>query len=111
MDGVATPTQRTALTDTGWRSPRRLAGLSGLGMLAAILANGPLAAARGVPQYWEPDGATRVGERLQDQASFVPTLAFFFISTLIFAFGIPFWAGLRSVVREHSPDGLGADVV
>jgi hypothetical protein len=80
-------------------------------MLAAILANGPLAAARGVPQYWEPDGATRVGERLQDQASFVPTLAFFFISTLIFAFGIPFAAGLRGVVREHSPDGLGADVV
>ncbi|MGH2381468.1 MAG: hypothetical protein ACRDG7_09640 [Candidatus Limnocylindria bacterium] len=110
MDGVATA-HRTGLTDTGWRSPRNLAGLSGLGMLAAILANGPLASIRGVPQYWEPDAATRVGELLGDQASFVPTLAFFFLSTLIFVFGIPFVAGLRRVVREHDPDGLGADVV
>jgi hypothetical protein len=111
MDGVATATGPTALADTARRSPRHLAGLSGLGMLAAILANGPLASARGVAQYWQPDAATRVGERLADHAAFGPTLAFFFLSTLIFVFGIPFVAGLRRVVREHDPDGLGADVV
>jgi len=111
MNGVATATRQTAVADILRRTPRHLAGLSGLGMLAAILANGPLASARGVPQYWEPDAATRFGERLADHAAFVPTLAFFFLSTMIFVFGIPFVAGLRRVVREHDPDGLGADVV
>jgi hypothetical protein len=111
MHGVATATGSPALVDTGGRSPRHLAGLSGLGMLAAIVANGPLASARGVAQYWEENAASRVGERLADHAAFVPTLAFFFLSTLIFAFGFPFVGGLRRVVREHDPDGLGSDVV
>lgn len=89
----------------------RLAGLSGLAMLAAIIVNGPLAAARGVPQYWEPNASTAIAARLGDAAAFPASIAFFFLSTLIFVLGIPFIAGLRRVVREQSPDGLGADVV
>jgi hypothetical protein len=111
MDGIAAAPRAVLASTARTKGPQRLAGLSGLAMLAAIIANGPLAAIRGVPQYWEQDAATRIGERLGDQAAFVPTLAFFFVSTLIFVFGIPFVAGLRGVVREHDPDGLGADIV
>jgi hypothetical protein len=111
MAGIAAA-PRTALASTArTKGARRLAGLSGLAMLAAIIANGPLAAIRGVPQYWEADAATRVAERLADDAAFGPTLALFFLSTLIFVFGVPFVSGLRGVVREHDPDGLAADVV
>jgi len=89
MAGIAAA-PRTVLAYTARTTgARRLAGLSGLAMLAAIIANGPLAAIRGVPQYWEADAATRVAERLADDAAFGPTLAFFFLSALIFVFGIP----------------------
>jgi hypothetical protein len=80
-------------------------------MLAVILANGPLRSLRGVPWFWEQDAANTIRERLRDEGGFTPTLIFFFVSTLIFVFGIPFLAGVRRLVREHDPDGLGGDVV
>jgi hypothetical protein len=111
MDAVAVAAPATISKDSHWRTQRRLSGLSGLGMLAVIVANGPLRSLRGVPWFWEPDAATRIGERLGDEADFASTLIFFFLSTLIFVFGIPFVAGIRRLVREQDPAGLGADVV
>jgi hypothetical protein len=111
MDGISAAPRTVRASTARTEGAQRLAGLSGLAMLAAIIANGPLAAIRGVPQYWEADAATRVAERLADDGAFGPTLAFFFLSTLIFVFGIPFVAGLRRVVADRDPDGLGADVV
>ncbi len=89
----------------------RRAGFSGLAMLGVILVNGPLAAARGIPQYWEPNGASAIGSRLSDARTAQSSIVFFFLSTLIFVFGIPFIAGLRRAVNAAGRGELPGDVV
>lgn len=89
----------------------RLAGFSGLAMLGVILVNGPLAAARGIPQYWEPNAASAISSRLADPDAAGSSILFFFLSTLIFVFGIPFIAGLRHAIMVPGRDDMWPDVV
>lgn len=104
---------RPALVDAARRptSALRYAGFSGLAMLAVILVNGPLAAARGIPQYWEPHAVSAIGSHLADSGAAPSSILFFFLSTLIFVFGIPFVAGLRRAILVPGRDALWADVV
>lgn len=89
----------------------RWAGWSGLAMLAVIVVNGPLASLRGVPDYWAPGAATAVASYLLDPSSLRLAVIFFFASTLIFVFGIPFFAGLRELTRKSDPSGLASGAV
>jgi len=89
----------------------RWAGWSGLAMLAVIVMNGPLASLRGVPEYWSPNAGPAVASYLGDPASVRLAVIFFFASTLIFVFGIPFFAGLRELTRRTDPSGLASGVV
>lgn len=92
-------------------SALHLAGFSGLAMLGVILVNGPLAAARGIPQYWEPNAASAIGSHLADSGAAQSSILFFFLSTLIFVFGVPFIAGLRRAILVPGRGDLWADVV
>ena len=77
-------------------TPARAAGWSGLAMLVAIIVNGPLSALRGLPDYWSAGAAADLGTYLADPSRLRLAVLFFFLSTLIFVFGIPFVSGLRS---------------
>jgi hypothetical protein len=92
-------------------APLRWAGWSGLAMLAIIVANGPMASLRGVPDYWAPNATTAVASYLEDSSSLRMSVIFFFFSTLIFVFGIPFFAGLRELTRREDTSGLASGVV
>lgn len=92
-------------------SALHVAGFSGLAMLGAILVNGPLAAARGIPQFWEPNAVSVIGSHLADAGTAQSSILFFFLSTLIFVFGIPFIAGLRRAILVSGRGDLWADVV
>jgi hypothetical protein len=91
--------------------PGRLAGWSGLAMLAVIVANGPLSAIRGLPEYWSANAATDLGAYLADPGRLRLAVVFFFLSTLIFVFGIPFFAGLRRAVRARGRSELFASTL
>ena len=80
-------------------------------MLAAILVNGPLASLRGVPDYWAPGASANVARYLSDPANLRLAVIFFFLSTLIFVFGIPFFAGLREVMRGLDASGVAGGAV
>ena len=90
-------------------TPTRAAGWSGLAMLVAIIVNGPLSALRGLPDYWSVGAAADLETYLADPSRLRLAVLFFFFSTLIFVFGIPFIAGLRLALRAHgSSDGLSS---
>jgi hypothetical protein len=89
----------------------RWAGWSGLAMLAVIVLNGPLGAMRGLPDYWGNDAASAVGSYLTDSGSLRLAVIFFFLSTLIFVFGIPFFAGLRELTRVSGGPNLASGAV
>jgi hypothetical protein len=89
----------------------RWAGWSGLAMLAVIVLNGPLGAMRGLPDYWGNDAASAVGSYLTDSGSLRLAVIFFFLSTLIFVFGIPFFAGLRELTRVGGGPNLASGAV
>ena len=91
--------------------PAQVAGWSGIAMLAAILVNGPLSALWGLPEYWSTGAASDLGAYLGDPARLRLAVAFFFLSTLIFAFGIPFFAGLRLVLRTHGSSEIFSSVL
>jgi hypothetical protein len=87
------------------------AGWSGLAMLVAIVANGPLAALRGLPVYWATDAGAGFASYFADPARLELAVVFFFLSTLIFVFGIPFFAGLHLAVRTHGRSDLAAPIL
>ena len=96
------PTTEAAIADGPPVSPgtrlRRVTGWCGIGMMAAILINGPLSAAvQRVPSYWSPGASPRLTTYLQDQTNLDQMVLFFALSNLIFVFAIGFFAGLRRV--------------
>jgi hypothetical protein len=85
----------------------RFAGVSGLLMVAAIIVNGPLAAvAERYPSFWTTSAGADLEEFLQDSQRLDRAVLFFALSNLIFIFAIPFFAGLRSLVRDADPSGF-----
>jgi hypothetical protein len=101
---------RAASTSIGMKSAQ-VAGWSGLAMLVVIIVNGPLSALRGVPDYWSVGAAGDLAAYLADPARLQLAVVFFFVSTLIFVFGIPFFAGLRLALRAHGSSELSSSVV
>jgi hypothetical protein len=89
----------------------RWAGWSGLAMLSVIILNGPLGAIRGLPEVWGQDAVTAVGSYLTDAGFLRLAVIFFFLSTLIFVFGIPFFAGLRELTKVNGAPNLASGAV
>ena len=79
-------------------SLRRVTGWCGIGMMAAIVVNGPLSAAvQRVPSYWSPGANPKFATYLRDQSNLDQMVLFFALSNLIFVFAIGFFAGVRRV--------------
>ncbi len=77
---------------------RRVTGWCGIGMMAAIVVNGPLSeAVQRMPSYWAAGAAPRFANYLQDETNLDQMTLFFALSNLIFVFAIGFFAGLRRV--------------
>ena len=80
---------------------RRLTGWCGIGMVVAILVNGPLSVAlQRMPSYWEAGAGGKFTAYLQEGANVDQMVIFFALSNLIFVFGIGFFAGLRRVSNQ-----------
>ncbi len=93
-------------------TPRRLTGWCGLGMVAAILVNGPLSQAmQRVPSYWDPGAGPRLGAYLSDDANIDQMVVFFAASNLIFVFAIGFLAGLRHLPHRSNLSDWARGVV
>jgi hypothetical protein len=90
----------------------RVAGLSGLLMVAAIGVNGPLAAAvERYPSFWTASAGADLQAFLRDSHRLDRAIIFFALSNLIFIFAIPFFAGLHALVRHADPSGFLRGVV
>jgi hypothetical protein len=90
----------------------RLAGLSGLLMVVAIVINGPLSAGvERYPSFWTSSAGADLRQFLQDSHSVERAIVFFALSNLIFIFAIPFFAGVRVLVRDADPSGFLRGVV
>ena len=90
----------------------RLTGLSGLLMVTAIVINGPLSAGvERYPSFWTSSAGVDLGQFLQDSDRVESAVVFFALSNLIFIFAIPFFAGLRVLVRDADPSGFLNGVV
>lgn len=82
---------------------RRLTGWCGIGMVAAILVNGPLSQAlKRVPGYWNAGAGDELSAYLQSDSNIDQMLLFFALSNLIFVFAIGFLAGLRRIVNQSA---------
>jgi hypothetical protein len=80
---------------------RRLTGWCGIGMVVAIVINGPLSIAlQRTPSYWDAGAGAKFAEYLQDGANVDQMVIFFALSNLIFVFAIGFFAGLRRVANR-----------
>lgn len=91
---------------------RVLAGWSGVGMVVAIVINGPVSIAVGrMPNYWTADAADRLSHYLSDDANITKSIAFFALSNLIFVFALGFFSGLRRLATEADASGWVAGVV
>jgi len=90
----------------------RLTGFSGLLMVVAIGINGPLSAAvERYPSFWTPSARADLRQFLEDPHSVGRAVVSFALSSLIFVFAIPFFAGLRVLIRDADPSGFLRGVV
>jgi hypothetical protein len=79
-------------------SGHRLAGWCGIGMVAAILINGPLSeVVQRVPSYWNAGAGDALAGYLRSGGNVDQMVLFFALSNLIFVFAIGFFAGLRDL--------------
>ncbi|MDP9068989.1 MAG: hypothetical protein M3N53_11695 [Actinomycetota bacterium] len=76
-------------------------------MVAAIVVNGPLAAViEGYPSFWTSSAAADFERFLQDPERVDRAVVVFALSNLIFVFAIPFFSGVRVLVREGDRSGF-----
>lgn len=81
----------------------RLTGWLGVGMVVAILINGPLSmAVQRVPSYWNPGAQDKLAAYLQHDSNVKQMVVFFAFSNLIFVFAIGFFAGLRRMTVKSA---------
>ncbi len=99
---MANPAAETRRTDSDG-TVRRLTGWFGVGMVAAILINGPLSMAmQRVPSYWNPGARDKLAAYLQQDSNVEQMVVFFAFSNLIFVFAIGFFAGLGRMTVESA---------
>lgn len=104
--------ETTAALWAGGSRATRWAGWCGLGMVAAIVINGPLSIAVGrMPNYWTDDAGSRIALFLADRGNVDQSVAFFALSNLIFVFAIGFFAGLRHLADQVDETGWTKGVV
>ena len=90
----------------------RVAGVSGLLMVAAIVVNGPLAVAiERYPSFWTSSAGANFERFLRDSQRVDRSVVFFALSNLIFIFAIPFFAGLRVLATRVDASGFLRGVV
>ena len=112
MKGGATVSETTHKGRFLEGQARRMTGWCGIGLVVAILVNGPLSQAlQRTPSYWDADAAGKTAAYLQDGANVDQMLIFFALSNLIFVFGIGFFAGLRRVSNESGVSDWVSGVV
>lgn len=91
---------------------RHLTGWCGIGMVVAILVNGPLSQAlQRTPSYWDAGAGEKITAYLQDGANVDQMVVFFVLSNLIFVFAIGFFAGLRRVSNHSALSDWASGVV
>ena len=104
--------ERSKASRAGSWPTTRIAGTSGLLMVAAIVVNGPVSMLAGrMPDPWAGNAASELRAYLTDPSSLRTALIFFFLSCFIFVFGIPFFAGIRLLAGQADPSGLVGGVV
>jgi hypothetical protein len=80
---------------------RRLTGWCGVGMVAAIVVNGPLSQAmQRIPSYWDVGAGANFAAYIHDGGNVDQMVVFFALSNLIFVFAIGFFAGLRRINNQ-----------
>ncbi len=90
----------------------RLTGVGGLLMVAAIVINGPLSAmVEKYPSFWTSTAGADLGQFLQDPHRTGRATVFFALSNLIIVFAIPFFAGLRVLIKDSDPSGFLSGIV
>ena len=91
---------------------RRLTGWCGIGLVAAIMVNGPLSQLlQRTPSYWNADASEKLAAFLQDDVNVNQMVVFFALSNLIFVFAIGFLAGLRGLVSGSDLSDWASGVV
>jgi hypothetical protein len=81
-------------------------------MVAAIIVNGPLAAlVEQYPSFWTSSADADFEGFLSDSQRLDRAIVFFALSNLIFVFAIPFFAGLRVLVKRADASGFLPAVV
>lgn len=91
---------------------RLLTGLCGIGMVVAILVNGPLSQAlQRTPSYWDAGAGEKFAAYLKEGANVDQMVVFFALSNLIFVFAIGFFAGLRRVSNQSDLSSWASGVV
>ena len=99
--------------ETGLGGPlERRTGWCGIAMVSVIVANAALSLAWGsIPDSWGAEARADLAEFLTDPSNLDRALALFAFSTLIFVFGIGFFAGLRRLSDMWDPGGWTSGVV
>ncbi len=94
------------------RRAERWAGWCGVGMVVAIIINGPLSMAIGrMPSHWSADANRTVAAFLADSRHVDHSIVFFALSNLIFVTGLGFFAGLRHLADRVDETGWTRGVV
>ena len=103
---------KTGTAESGGASLERRTGWSGLAMASVIVANAALSLAWGaMPDSWGDAARSDVAEFLAEPSNLDRSLVLFAFSTLIFVFGIGFFAGLRRLADTWDPSGWTSGVV
>jgi hypothetical protein len=90
----------------------RRTGWFGAAMVAVIMLNAGLSLALGgIPESWGGGARTEVAQFLNDPTSLDRSAVLFAFSTLIFVFGIGFFAGLRQLAETFDPSGWTKGVI
>jgi hypothetical protein len=94
------------------RRARRLTGWCGIGMVVAIVINGPLSEAlQRTPSYWNAGAGDKFSSYLRNGSNLDQMVVFFALSNLIFVFAIGFLAGLRRVANHSDLSDWARGVV
>lgn len=112
VSAVGQPIDEAETQDPSSGNAHRIAGWCGVGMVAAIVVNGPLSqVVQRVPNYWNAGAGDKLAAYLRSGSNVDQMVVFFGLSNLIFVFAIGFFAGLRDLVTGTRHAGWTRAVV